>query len=212
MSSDMDDTAMTAESARADLAFMRSLVQGGGGWQLMSGEAYMCAGLIYGLQCLGHSAQGLGWLPGEGLAALALGIGPTVLFCLVMVWIVIRHRGAPQGGVVAQAVRNVFGTLGMANLAMIVIIGSVALRLNSLMVWMIYPCIVFLMQGVAWVVVYGLRKERWLLVVGLGWAAAAVALSQLLESPALPLFFAITLFALMVIPGAMMIRLARQGR
>jgi hypothetical protein len=39
-----------------------------------------------------HAMQAIGWIGGSTLGALAIGIGPTVLFIPVLSWIPIRNR------------------------------------------------------------------------------------------------------------------------
>jgi hypothetical protein len=92
------------------------------------------------------------------------------------------------------------------------VIGSVALRQHSLTTWLIYPCVVFVMQGAAWLVASALRKRAWLGLVGIGWFVAAVAMSLVVEQPVrFALAASIALLVLMVIPGAFLMRLARKS-
>ena len=84
-------TVTDAETAREDLAFLRTLLDKGDGRSAF-GEGYFAAGLIYGAQMLLHGAQALGWLPPSGLLALVVGLGPTLIFLPVLAWITWRHR------------------------------------------------------------------------------------------------------------------------
>src|SRR6185436_5620833 len=131
------------KAALDDLSFLRTLVEGGGSAGALAGigEAYVGAGLIYGLQTLGHAAQGLGWLNLSPLGGAALSTLPTVAFLAVMVWISRRHRGDRPGGMVGKAVGAAFGATGLANLALIAIFGFLAWKDQKLETWLIYPAV-----------------------------------------------------------------------
>ena len=90
------------QTAHDDLAFMRALVDAGENAQAPFGEGYLAAGLVYGAQMLAQAAQAAGWLSMRPLAGIALGLGPTVVFLIVLVWILRRHRHARAVGLVAR--------------------------------------------------------------------------------------------------------------
>lgn len=199
-----------SQSARDDLAFLRTLIGDDESIQMRSfGEAYLAAGLIYGGQMLLHAAQALGFLPGSGVAALAIGLGPTVLFVPVLAWIIARSRKRPVRGTVGRAVTGMFGVVGMANLALIAVIGSVAWREGSVMTWLIYPCAVFVLQGAAWLFAFMMRRRPWLLWVALGWFACAVAMALTVTMTGTFILFAgLGLWLCMALPGWIMLRRA----
>jgi hypothetical protein len=200
---------MTPTSAQDDLAFMRALVERPGNFQRSFGEAYFAAGLCYGVQMLLHAAQGAGWIA-DGPIGLVIGIGPTVVFLVLLAWITYRHRGEASGGVVSRAVGAMFAATGLANLVLICVIGSVAWREQSLTIWLIYPCTVIVLQGMAWLVMYALRRKIWFAVVGLGWFVTAIGMGLTVATP--PAFIAISgvgFLAFMLVPGWVMMRQAR---
>jgi len=206
-----------AHTAQADLAFLRSLVEAGDeSWRPFA-EGYLAAGLIYGAQMLMHAAQALGWLPQGGLAALTIGLGPTVVFFAALSWVIARHRTAGPGGIsgggtVAKAIGAVFGVAGLANLVLVAVIGSVAWREHSLAIWLIYPCAVFILQGAAWLVSFTLRRRSWHALVALGWFAAAVGMAISIESLAWYILFAgLGLFLCIALPGAALLTLSRKA-
>jgi hypothetical protein len=198
---------MTPTSAQDDLAFMRSLVDTTGSFQRSFGEAYFAAGLCYGVQMLLHAAQWMGWI-GDGPIGLVIGLGPTVVFLGLLAWIIVRGRHEPSGGsFVSRAVGALFGAAGVANLALVAVIGSVAWREQSLTIWLIYPCVVLILQGMAWMVVYALRRRAWYGVVALGWFATGVAMGLAIDDP--PAFIGIGgagFIAFMLVPGWAMMR------
>ncbi|HZZ34435.1 MAG TPA: hypothetical protein VFE03_01825, partial [Caulobacteraceae bacterium] len=180
-------------SAQDDLAFMRSLVEGGGSAGALAaiGEAYVAGGLLYGLQTLGHGLQGLGWLKLSDAGGMTLAIGPTVVFLGAMIWISRRHpRSERLGGMVGKAIGAAFGAIGLANLALISIFAWMAWRDRSLETWLIYPCVVFVLQGAAWMVAFMMRRKAWLGLVALGWFGAGVAMAFTIGSAAYVLIVA----------------------
>ena len=116
------------ESARDDLAYMRSLVSGTGPMQKTIGETFTWAGALYGGQCLLHWLQALGLVAQAGLIALAVVVLPTLIFIGVLTVIIWKDRKAPPGGVAARALGAVFQGAGLANLVMAFVFGYGAAR------------------------------------------------------------------------------------
>ena len=202
----------TPQSAQDDLAFMRSLVQSGSGIQVQFGEIYFAAGLCYGVQMILSATQNLAWTPARGAWTLTIGLAPSVVFFAALSWIIWRHRHAAPTGVVGRAIGAMFGCVGLANLALIAVIGSVALRERSLTTWLIYPCAVFVLQGAAWLAAFSLRRRGWLGLVAAGWFATAIIMALCVQTPNyFILSCGIGLLLFMVVPGAVMIRLARKS-
>ena len=204
---------MKREEALDDLAFMKSLVQSGVDIQRPIGEGYVAAGVCYGVQTLLHIGQGLGLVGDQGLTGLAVGLGPTVVFLALITWLTIRNRRqTPSTSLVSRAVGAVFAAFGLSNIALIAIIGSQALRLKSLEVWLIYPCVVLGLQGAAWMIVYALQRRAWIAVMSAGWFVTGVAMAFSIGHP---LWFVATtsfgLWGLMVIPGLYMMRRAKEA-
>jgi hypothetical protein len=195
------------QSLRDDLAYLRQLADPGEGSQLALARGYLAGGLIYGGQVLLHVAQAAGLLPSSGPVSLSIGLGPTVVFAAVMIWISIHHRMMPQGGPVSKAIGVAFASIGLSNLAFIAVIGAVALRERSLIIWLIYPCTVFVLQGIAWLVAYMLRRRQWHALVAFGWFASAIVMAIFIENLAIyALVGGLALFGCMALPGWLMLR------
>jgi hypothetical protein len=205
-------TSVSPQSAQEDLAFLRGLLKSGDGLQRSLGEAYFAAGLLYGGQMLASAAQTLGWLPQTPGLGLTIGFAPTAVFAVALTVIIVRGRSAAPTGLMARAISAVFGSVGLANLALAAVIGSVAWREHSLTVWLIYPCTVFVLQGLAWFVAFQLRRRAWLALVAALWIVCAIAMAWWIEN--MPYFIAIAGFGLiagMLAPGVVMMRLARRA-
>jgi hypothetical protein len=207
-------TPSDTQSLRDDLAFLRALVEpadsGQRYWRAF-GEAYLAAGVCYGAQILLNVGQMLGLVPATGGAALAIGVVPTLVFVGLLVWIIVRHRGGQAGsGLMARAVGNLFGVLGLANLGLAAAIGYVALREHSMTTWLIYPCCVFILQGAAWLVALSLRRTRWYGLVALGWIVSGLGMAASIESMAwYAAFGAFGLVFCMALPGWHLMRTNR---
>ena len=208
-------SATDTQSLRADLAFLRALVEpsdGGRRYWRAFGESYFAAGACYGAQLLLAAGQTLGLLPGVPALGLAIGVVPTLVFLGLLTWIIVRHRGGHVGaGVTARAVGNLFGVLGLANLGLAAAVGSVAWREHSITTWLIYPCCVFILQGAAWLVALSLRRKNWYGLVGLGWIASGLGMAAAITSAGWYIAFAgVGVFLCMALPGWAMMRGARQ--
>lgn len=202
---------MDADKARDDLAFLRALVAPEDRWQAQFGKIYAAAGAIYGVQMLMHIGQLLALAPNQGLAAQVIGWGPTIVFVAILIWIV-RRDGPRPGGATSRAVGSVFAAVGLANLALCVSIGSVALRLHSQTIWLIYPCVVMVLQGLAWLVAYMLRRRPWLGLVAVGWFAVGIAMAAFIDNMVgFVLSATVGIVGLMLLPGLYLMRQADRG-
>ncbi len=174
------------------------------------GRAYFLAGLCYGGQMLLHTAQGLGFIPASGLAGLAVGVGPTVIFIPLLIWIIGKNRWSEGAGLVGRAVGRVFAAVGLSNIVLIAIFGTIALRKHSLEIWLIYPTTVFVLQGTAWLFAFMMRRRPWHGFVAFGWFACALAMGFTIDKPSLYVLFAgIALWLFMALPGLILMRTPR---
>ena len=200
----------TPQSVQDDLAFMRSVVQSGDGIQIYFGSAYFAGGVCYSAQMILSAGEALAWLPANPAWSLTVALAPTVIFLAILTAINWRSRLEAPTGLVWRAVTAVFGCVGVANLALIAVIGSVALRQHSVTTWLIYPCVVFVLQGVAWLAAFALRRRVWLGLVAAGWFITAIVMACLVQDTAYYILSAgVGLLLFMVLPGAVTISLAR---
>jgi hypothetical protein len=196
------------EAARDDLAYMRALVDGGGGrMQALIGEAFMWAGVLYGAQCFLHWLQILGLVPSQGLIALAILALPTLMVCAVLGWIFWKQRKSATGGVGARALGAAFQGAGIANLAMAFVFAYGAYKWESPGLWLYHPIVVCMFQGVAWFVAFHILRRAWLGLVAAGWFATTITLGSVIgDGAAFLLVLAVSLTLLMAIPGYVMWR------
>lgn len=210
----MSDKSRT--TPEADLAFLKAIVQGGDNPKatLTLGVAYLAGGLLYGLQCLFHIGQAVGWVRWPGLANLAFVIGITTAFLIVLTWAVREDRkGGTAGPIVTRTLNAAFSGAGMANLAIIVVFGFGAARDKDFAIWLYYPAMIFALQAAAWFVAYSLKKKPWMLMASIGAWITAVALGLLVREPVAYLYVCTAaLFVLFAGPGWIMTRDALQKR
>lgn len=204
----------TSRSPEADLAFLRSIVEGGGKGHMTMGVAYLAGGLLYGGQCLFHIGQIMGWVRWPDLANLAFVIAITVAMVLILIWATIQDRKIDKAGpVVTRTLNAAFSATGMANLAVILIFGVGAARDQDFAIWLYYPAVVFALQSAAWFVAFSLKKKAWMLATGAGGWLTAVLLGLLVRQPEAYLgVCTAALFLLFALPGWIMVRDARRLR
>lgn len=204
-------------TAEADLAFMRSIVEGGGKPHLTLGVAYLAGGLLYGLQCLFHVGQATGVIRWPDPANLAFVVLISLSFLAVLVWAVRRDKRdgvqSTRGPMATRVLNAAFSAAGMANLAVIIVFGIGALRDEDFAVWLYYPAVIFALQAAAWYVAWSLKRKGWMLACSAGGWLTAVALGVLVRQPEWYLAVCtVALFALFALPGWIMVREAGAAR
>ncbi|MDB5440429.1 MAG: hypothetical protein JWM33_2856 [Caulobacteraceae bacterium] len=202
---------MTPETARDDLAFMRALVSGEARWSRQFGRIYAAAGACYAVQMVGHIGQRLDLAPGSGPVAELIGWGPTVVFVVLLIAI-LRRRVSMGANANSRAMATVFAAVGLANLVLCLSMGAISLRLHNPSVWLIYPCVVMILQGLAWMAAYMLRRRAWLCVIGIGWFAVGLAMAWFITN--MTAFIAaatIGIVCFMLLPGLYLLRQAQEA-
>lgn len=209
----MTGKTMHESDARADLAFMRAIAEAGDRSLASFGRLYFAAGLCYGAQTLLSGGTLLGLVPDQRPLQFAIGFGPTIVFLAYVAWEIWRGRGQPAtGNLATRAIGTVFACVGMTNLALVAAIGIIAWRWGSLEVWLIYPCVVMILQGMAWLFAWSLRRRFWLGGMAVGWFATGISMAVALAASSDGWYLTILgfgLFAFMAAPGAYLMRPTR---
>lgn len=203
-------------SPEDDLAFMRSIVEGGGRPPLTLAICYLAGGLLYGLQCLYHVGQAAGLIRLPDLANLLFVVGVSVAFLAVLTWAILKDRkdgSANKGSSLVRAQNAAFSATGMANTAVIIVFGVGAVRDQDFAIWLYYAAIVFALQAAAWYMAWMLKRRGWMLATALGGWGTAVALGLLVREPLWYLgVCTVALFLLFALPGWIMFRDARAAK
>jgi len=195
------------QDLQQDLAFMRALAEGGvSHHQPEFGRVYLAAGLCYGAECLFGWGQYMGWIQLSGPVSLAAHIGFTIVFLAILTVLLIRNRDKPPTGMASRAVGAAFSSVGLTNCVMIAVFGTVAARHHNMTIWLLYPIVVFALQGAAWLIAAQVQRRGWMCAVALGWMASAISLGLTIDGPYYVAICGVSLLALMALPGAMMMR------
>jgi hypothetical protein len=90
---------------------------------------------------------------------------------------------------------------------MALIVGSVAWREHSITTWLIFPCCVFVLQGICWLFAMIMRRKNWFGLVAAGWITSAVAMAFSVTSLGwFILFGGLGLWLCMALPGFITMR------
>jgi hypothetical protein len=205
-----NDDREVGEQVRADLAFMKALVEKASQSQMSGGAVFLAGGLLYGFQCLVQWAQLVELIHPSDIFMLLFVIAITVAFVVVAVAISVSSR-AGERAVATRALNAAFGGAGLANMVLCSVFGFVAFRMKSMTIWLLYPITISVLQGFMWYIAYMMKKRLWIATLCAGWYLTAIALGVLMSSDDLPsyiLVLSLALFLLMALPGWYMMRLA----
>ena len=200
-----------ARSPEADLAFLRSIVEGSDRPSLTLGVCYLAGGALYGLQCLFHLGQVYGVIAWPALVNLAFVIAISVAVCATIVWaVMVDRKNGARGPMASRTVEAAFSAGGMVNAAMVIVFAIGSWRDGDFATWLYYPAVVFGLQSAAWYVAWSLRKKLWMLATSIfGWLTA-VGLGLTVREPTLYLMICTTaLFLFFALPGWIMVRQTR---
>lgn len=205
------------ESARDDLAFVRALMSESGQVQSSLGQALLAGGVCFGVQCLLQSWLSTG-VPVPVAVHLVVGISPTILFLVAIVFITIRDRGMSQHSVGTRAINAAFGGGGLAAMTTALIFGYLAFSYRNMGTWLLHPVMICVVQGTIWYIAHAVRRRGWFGLVSAGWFATSLVLAWMLGKgndalvPFFLLVLAAALLGLMALPGWIMMRAgARPG-
>ena len=193
----------TAQSARNDLAFMKSVVEDRGPLPWFFGAHLFAVGVIFGLNLIVGSvvvwpSAIWSWLPATVLYA------PT--------WFIINARS--DYAAMGPSAR-VFGAVWMAVFLMtLTIVASliVAQSGTGMTYGLIWPSIACALYGGAWMVGALIRRRGWMALVALTCFATAIACAALVGRPQMLLVLGAALLAVFAAPGLVLMRLAQRPR
>lgn len=194
------------DQAREDLAFMRALADAPGAPTKVMGQAFFAAGLIYGFQTLVQWAAAIGLVSLPGPIYLGFVIGCTVVFLIILSWLIWRNRHVSIKSVIGRAYEAAFMAAGFINLTLVTIFTLFSIRQGSAAIWDYYTPMIFVFQGGAWTIAFRLSKRWWLGAVAVGWFGTAIALAATNTTPTYVLVASIAMFVLLAIPGWIMMR------
>jgi hypothetical protein len=201
-----------AQSAREDIAFMRTLAQQGASGPLFGGSILLTGGLIYA------AANTAVWylltrMPSE----IGSWMGPiwgTALTsqAVIMTIIILRLKGRGQGLATTNRSNRMFALIwnatGVAIMACLASFCLTAWLAHIPQVFVGFPAVIFALYGVGWMVTAATSKERWTWGVAVLTFLFAIASGALVGNVNLPLLYAAALLLVLAAPGALLIKRA----
>lgn len=184
------------KSLRDDIAFLKSMAEGGrdgggeGGWILIS------AGALYGLASIAQWAALERLIP--SMLALVAWVIAMVLFFVSL--FVTRARTRREGGR-SRAAGLAWQAVGFSLFIIFAAIALATWRTQSPLLINLAPCIVMALYGGAWSVAAVVTGRRWLWATTFGSFAAALISAWMISDHALLLVYAGALFLLAFVPG-----------
>ncbi len=122
----------------------------------------------------------------------------------------VRGGWSPSGSSAqGRAGASALGGAFLAHFVIMVAFVIAARRLGEPRLVELLPATLFALQGVAWIVMHAMRRQRWHAALAWGWFAAALGVSLVFASPWFAPYIAAVALLLMVLPGIAMIRMSR---
>ncbi len=201
------------DTARDDLAFIRAIVEERRPGLRAGGFLYAAAGAIYGTQALIAAAIFSGAAPALDDLYGWVVLAANGLFMALIGGSFWRHRKDLEvRGAASRAISATFAGVGLANGAVALGFALISIQTQDEGVWFVFPIVVCGFQGAVWYMFAMVAKRAWMGVVAAGWYVAAVVMGALISQPTLYLVaVAAALFALMAVPGAVLMRAANDG-
>lgn len=206
-------TDISPQTVADDLSFLRTLVDEHPKVYKSMGIIYGAAGFIYGFQCLLNWALLKGQANPPPLVWLILGFGPTVLFLIINFWVPMRAKADKrQKSIATRAIIAVFAGVGIANAVMAIVFGYAAHQRGDWDLWLFFPVVVCAFQGAVWCAIAIIQRRTWMWATAIGWFVASIVLSTAVPTATDPsalnylLVLALSMFALMGVPGIIMMR------
>jgi hypothetical protein len=210
----MSTDTTSATAVRADLAYLKALVEGDGRREAAFGAAYLVCGVAFGIQVVLQWLDFAEIVPLPRLLGLAVVTLPITILIGFTSWQGWRLRKARAADPASRAIDAVFSGAGIANVAVVAIIVLAAVGQRAYTMIFVYVAVLFAFQGACWFVVYRLRKRLWMLILALAWLASGIGMGAALGAGKLHAFIGIATFdlwVLMALPGYVMLRTARKA-
>jgi hypothetical protein len=168
----------------------------------------------------------LSWMVEQGvlrLAGASMAAAYVVLYSLFGLstwWIQVRARALfgrtstwsnPGTSVQGRAGASTLGAVFLAHIVIMIGFAIAAKRTGEGQLMELLPITLFALQGIAWIVVFVMRGQRWHGALAWAWFAAAIGAAFFYAAEAFALFVAAVALLLMVLPGVAMMRSARRG-
>ena len=198
------------QALRDDVAFLRSLAEGGTTATVREGAILVAIGVIFGLVALQQWAIEAGALSVPDWVRAWGWLDGLVVFVAAMA-LIARRLPNRAPGAASRALTAAWSGVGVslivADLALVA--ASRALALPLLTPWL-FPLVLFTLIGAAWSVAFAVRRRRMSALAAAGSFAAAVLCGALAGRPQEWLALSGGLVLLLAVPGGAIVRAARR--
>jgi hypothetical protein len=200
---------------RSDIAWIRSLAEEGAKAPLGGGRILMAAGVIYGLASLVQWAALTGLAPFSPRESNWIWLAATGVFLLLTV--LDKVFLCSTGGVKTaanRAAQAAWACVGAGIFAMIASIAVVSWKVGpaGFVLLSLLPSLIMVFYGLGWGVSAAMIRSSRLMALSVASFVSAVLLAAMTGSDAQFLAYAVALFALMAVPGFLLMRAAEPVR
>jgi hypothetical protein len=196
------------QTLKADIAFMRALTEENGHSMAREGAILAAVGVIFALTALQYwllrmevFAVPRAWLP-------FLWVDGVIVYLITLTLI---HRRFPKRpGVGPRAMEAAWAGVGIG-----ITVAAIALAVSGWRLQMpglasgAFPIVLFTLYGTAWGVAFAVRRRTWFALVAIGCSVTAVMCGFLIGTHEEWLVLSLGLFALVAVPGFVILRQAR---
>jgi hypothetical protein len=194
------------QQLRDDIAFVRSMVEDDGSVLRASAIGLLVAGIVFGLAALRAFALDSGWLRWpEALRPLLSWDAPLLFFLVLLPVLAISSAGArPSFATISAASRAVWASWAAVGIGYAVAAASLSIAgLHGA------SAVLFAFWGSGWLSAAAAYRRRRHLLISLGCYLSAITAGFLEGTPREHLLMALAFWALVALPGLMILREVR---
>lgn len=196
------------QSLREDIAFVRQMADAGRSRPMLGGQILVACGAIFGVASLAVWYMGAILGMPASKAALAWAVA-FVVWLVVFIPMVRRTRsGAPSSHETAGAA---WSGVGFAIFTIAISFFVIGYKLDLPNLMMAFPSVLMALYGAAWSVAATAFRQRWMHIVAIASFVMAPVNGWFADGPTIYLVYAVSLFALLVAPGAYLARQASRA-
>lgn len=196
------------QSLREDIAFVRQLAEAGRDRPMLGGQILAMCGVVFGSASLAvwYMSAVLG-MPSS--TAMIPWLVAFVVWLALLIPMVRRARRGENG--LQETVGAAWAGVGYAIFAIAVSLILIGQRLGVPHLMAAFPSVLMALYGAAWSVAATAFRKRWMHVVAIASFVMAPVNGWFATSMTIYLVYAISLFALLTVPGLHLIRQARKA-
>ena len=195
------------QALQEDIAFMRDMAEAGASTPIVSGQALVSAGAVFGSLSLAQFlwlrfGAPAGWmLASMWIAGCGLFVAYLMLFLLPRI---LRKPGiaSPANRAVGYTWNATGWTINVSLAATLIL----SWRLDSSLPFVVFPSVIAAIYGGAWLTTQRMSGQAWMRWPMFGSFAFALLLALLIKSPYLWLVFSAAFILVALIPGVVLMR------